>query len=49
MNNGKASNPSIFDNEQVLKMFQNHLNGGYYKNQLIAILSFQSWYNNLSD
>lgn len=49
MNNGKASNPSIFDNEEVLKMFQNHLNGGYYKNQLIAILSFQSWYNNLSD
>lgn len=47
INNNKSSNLSIFNNEQVFKMFQNHLNGGYFKNQLIPILSFQSWYNNL--
>lgn len=41
------SKEEIFDKEQVLKLFKDHLNGKYYKSQLIPILTFKSWYNNL--
>ena len=47
INSNENSKEDIFNKDQVLKLFENHLSGNYYKNQLIPILTFKSWYNNL--
>ena len=47
INSKENSKEDIFNKDQVLKLFENHLSGNYYKNQLIPILTFKSWYNNL--
>ncbi len=47
INSNQNLTEHVFKKDEVLKLFHEHLNGNYYKNQLIPILAFKSWYNNL--
>ena len=41
----KIKNQKIFDYENVLNLYKLHSSGSYYKNQLLPILTFQIWYD----
>ena len=43
----KINNQKIFNYKKVLNLYNLHNDGHYYKNQLLPILTFQIWYNQI--
>ena len=37
----------IFNYDEIINIYKAHLSGGYFKNEIILILFFQIWYNNV--
>jgi asparagine synthase (glutamine-hydrolysing) len=42
----KLNKQNIFNHELIIKLFNEHIsNNGYYKSELITLLAFQTWYD----
>jgi hypothetical protein len=37
----------IFNYDELINIYKTHLSGGYFKNEIILILVFQIWYNQI--
>jgi asparagine synthase (glutamine-hydrolysing) len=38
---------NIFNYDELINIYKSHLSGGYFKNEIILILVFQIWYNQI--
>ena len=45
--NKKILNQGLFNNDEIIKIFNIHKKGSYFKKELITILTFQLWYDKI--